>query len=198
MAAKRTRERCRIPGVGVAHDTGKHSTAAAGVAARATFPQGRAGCDPFSPGPPPDENGVTDSPDLQQTLYVLIVQQWAQTLTGPYDWANWPLDRYVFSDAFLGELEHQADMDSLAFVCAMVACGLTHEFPELRLGSLHESDRLEDGALRQRCSIEVGRGAGSHLDFWRLPSGVIEFDRFTALRLVHNADADTGTKPAAC
>ncbi len=89
---------------------------------------------PFSPGPPPpDENGAVGPPDLQQMLSVLIVRQWAETLTGEFDWGDWPLVRYCFSDAFLGELERQADLDTVAWVCAMVACGLADEFVEMDL-----------------------------------------------------------------
>jgi hypothetical protein len=42
--------------------------------------------------------------DPSQTLYVRIVQEWAATLTGPFDWADWPLDHYVFGEAFTSPL----------------------------------------------------------------------------------------------
>jgi hypothetical protein len=170
------------------------------------MPERRAGRNPFSPGPP--QEAAEQAPeawptDLPSTLYVLIVQQWVQTLTGPFDWANWPLGHYIFSDAFLGNLERQADLDDVAWVCAMVACGLAHEFAELGLeprrgGPGNEQLVRSDDAEGYRCSILSGRGAGSRLDFWMVPSGVIEFDVFTAMRLVRGAKTDTEPGPAAC
>ena len=139
--------------------------------------------------PPPGGRGFPGPLDLPQTLYVLIVQQWVQTLTGPYDWGGWPLTHYTFSDAFLGKLEHLADLDNIAWICAMVACGLAHEFVELDVeprAAVSGAGELvrDDGAKGYRCIILTGRGAGSRLDYWRLPSGVIEFDDFSALRLI--------------
>lgn len=169
------------------------------------MPNRRAGRNPFSPGPPlgPTEHAAEGPTDLPSTLYVLIVQQWVQTLTGPFDWGSWPLGHYIFSDAFLGNLERQADLDDVAWVCAMVACGLAHEFYELELeprrgGPKGEQLARSDGAEGYRCSILSGRGAGSRLDFWKLPSGVIEFDVFTAMRLVRGTKAGTEPGPAVC
>lgn len=205
MAARHTRDRRRVPGDGAAHGTGKRSISAAGAVARARSPLGRAGrVRPFSPGPPPpDESGAAGPPDLQQTLSVLIVRQWAETLTDEFDWADWPLARYSFSEAFLSGLERQADLETVAWVCAMVACGLADEFDELSLQRRrHRPAGVElirhDAAHGYRCSVLSGRGAGSHLDFWRMPLGAVEFERFMALRLVDSTDAEMGPGPAGC
>ena len=203
MAARRIRDRRCAPGDGVAHGTGKRSTAAAGAAARATFPHRRAGRHPSPGPPPPDESAATGPPDLQQTLSVLIVRQWAETLTGEFDWGDWPLARYRFSEAFPNGLERQTDSETVAWICAMVACGLADELVELNLQHrTHRSSGVElvrhDAAHGYRCSVLAGRGVGSHLDFWRVPSGVIEFDRFMALRLVDSTDADPGAGSTAC
>jgi hypothetical protein len=96
-----------------------------GAAGRA-IPDGRAGRYPFSPGPSQLTGGHAASEDLPRTLYV-------EMLAGLFDWGNWPLDCYVFSDSFLRNLESQVDLNDVAWVCAMVACGLAHEFRELEL-----------------------------------------------------------------
>lgn len=128
MAAKRRGERCCTPGDSVTHGTGKRSTAAAGAVARATFPHGRAGrLHPLLPGPPPqDESEATGLPELQEALYLLITQQWVQTLTGPYDWGNWPLSRYVFGDEFLRDLRSPESIENAAWVCAMLGAPRRH------------------------------------------------------------------------
>lgn len=166
---------------------------AAGTAAQPMIPHGRAGrVHPFSPGPPPP--GETDAPGpslLQEALCLVITQQWTQTLTGPYDWGDWPLGRYVFGDEFLRDLRGPNDIENAAWVCAMVACGLAHEFVELedqpRTAGPGDGQCVRaDGAMAYRCTIVSGRGAGSHLDYWRLPSGVFEFASFTAIRLLRS------------
>jgi hypothetical protein len=166
---------------------------AADVAAQAMLPSGRAGrVIPFSPGPPPPvESDASGPPELQEALYLLITQQWVQTLTGPYDWGNWPLGRYVFGEKFLRDTRRPSDIENAAWVCAMVACGLAHEFAELEdqprtAGPGDGQFARADGAVAYRCTIVTGRGAGSHLDYWRLPSGVMEFDRFSAIRLLRS------------
>jgi hypothetical protein len=82
-------------------------------------------------------------------------------------------------------------LDDAAWVCAMVACGLAHELPELevqpRLGPSANQLTREDGAEGYRCTIVSGRGAGSRVDFWRLSSGVIEFATFSVIRLVRSS-----------
>ena len=205
MAAKRIRELRLLPGEDVSRGAGKRSTAAETVA-QARMPDRRAGRYPFSPGPPLGAAKRVPKgrqTDLPRALDTLIVQRWVQTLTGPFDWANWPLGHYIFSDAFLLNLERQANLDDAAWVCAMVACGLAHEFEELELeprrrGLGDEQLVRSDGAEGYRCSILSGHGAGSRLDFWRLPSGVIEFDVFMVIRLVRGAKTDTEPGPAAC
>lgn len=143
---------------------------------------------PFSPGPPQptDEDASAETAGLSPTLDVKIVQAWVQTLTGLFDWANWPLDRYVFGEAFHEPLDRPENIDHAAWVCAMVACGLAHELEELEVAPrpVGPNGGREDGAEGYRCTIVSGRGAGSRLDYWRLPSGIIEFDSFTAMRLV--------------
>lgn len=126
---------------------------------------------------------------LQSTLYVLVAQQWVRTLTGPYDWENWPLAPYVFSEMFLRNLEHQDNLEEVAWICAMIACGLPSEFRELMQRA--RSNRLsgtqltrDDGAKGWRCTLTPEIGAGAQLDFWTTLSGVIEFDAFTRLSLV--------------
>src|ERR1700723_878483 len=127
MAAKRTRALRLLPGEDVPRGDGKCSTAAEPVA-EARNSSRRAGCNPFSSGSPlglaAKEEPEDESADLLSTLYLLIVQQWVQTLSGPYDWGSWPLGRYVFSETFLRKLEGQADLDDVTWICAMVACGL--------------------------------------------------------------------------
>jgi hypothetical protein len=123
------------------------------------------------------------------------VQQWITTLTGPFDWADWPLGHYVFGETFHTSLEHQRNLDNAAWICAMVACGLAHELPDLDVKPVELGGALlarEAGAEGYRCTIVSGRTAGSHLDFWRLPSGVIEFATFTTMRLLR-ALPDTGS-----
>jgi hypothetical protein len=204
MAEKRTRELRLLPGEDVPRRAGERSVTAR-AAAQARMPGRRAGRNPFSPGPPQPaaKRTLKGWPiDLPGTLYIQVVQQWVQTLTGPFDWANWPLDRYVFSDALLGSLECQTDLENVAWVCAVVACGLAHEFDELGLeqrdgpGCTHLL--RNDGAKGYRCSILSGRGAGACLDLWRLPSGVIEFDVFTVIRLVHGTKTHTVPGPTEC
>jgi hypothetical protein len=93
----------------------KRSTAADAVT-RAMIPNnGRAGLYPFLPGPPPAPRQHTPHgplADLGQRVHFAIVQQWVQTLTGPFDRANSPLGDCVFGDTFLVGLEHQADLES--------------------------------------------------------------------------------------
>jgi hypothetical protein len=161
------------------------------------IPDGRAGRHPFAPGPPqPTGEPEPDATALWPTLYARIVQEWVQTLTGPFDWGGWPLDRYVFSGTFHRPLDRRENFDNAAWVCAMVACGLAHEFVELedqpRPGPGGGQLVREDGAKGYRCTIVSGRGTGSRLDYWRLPPGVIAFETFTAMRL---ACSPTNTKP---
>jgi hypothetical protein len=78
----------------------------------------------------------------------------------------------------------------------MVAYGLAQEFCELELEprSAGQGDRKlvrGDGAEGYRCTIVAGQGRGSRLDFWRLPSGVVEFAIFTAIRLVRSPDTES-------
>jgi hypothetical protein len=161
------------------------------------------GCDRAAGPPPSCDEHVPDAAlvGLQGKLDVMIVQQWAQTLAGSYDWGIWPLARYTFSDAFLRHLDGDTDLDDVAWVCAMVACGLAQEFVELAVEprlQASSGERLvrEDGAHQCRCSIRSGRGKGSQLDFWGLPSGVIEFDAFTAIKLVLVGASSAGQGPA--
>ena len=175
------------------------STAAEAVA-WATTSRGRAGLCPFLSGPPQssDKRAARSGPaDLSQTLHVKIVQEWTATLTGPFDWGDWPLDRYVFGEAFHQSLEHQESLDNAAWVCAMVACGLAHGFPELdvqprSVGPGGVQLVRKDGAKGYRCTVVSGRGTGSHLDFWRLPSGVIDFAAFTGMRLLRSPNTESG------
>ena len=157
------------------------------------IPDGRAGRYPFSPGPPsPSADQAMAPVRLPQTLHVLIVQQWTETLTGPFDWADWPLDQYVFREAFYERLELR-NLNDVAWVCAMVACRLAPELCTLdvqpRPAAPGGQLEREDGAKGYRCTIVAGRSAGSRLDLRRLPSGVIEFETFTAARAArHTSD----------
>jgi hypothetical protein len=206
MDAKRTLELRLLPGEDVPRGDGKRSTTGASNSSR------RAGRNPFSSGPPLElaskeepEQAAEEAAALLSTLYFLIVQQWVQTLGGPYDWGSWPLGRYVFSETFLRNLEAQEDLEDITWICAMVACGLAHEFYELELEPRRGGPegrtqvvRSSDGAEGYRCSILSGRGAGTRLDFWTLPSGVSEFDSFTAMRLVSETKAGAEPGPAEC
>jgi hypothetical protein len=183
-------------------DDGASECLTAKATARAFMPDGRAGRHPFASGPPQPtrEPAETTPTDLQQTLYVMIVQEWVQTLTGPFDWGGWPLDRYVFSETFHQPLDRQENLDNAAWVCAMVACGLAHEFAELedrpRPAGVGDGQLVrEDRAKGYRCTIISGRGAGSRLDYWRLPSGVIEFNAFTTMRLVRSPPGTKQEEP---
>jgi hypothetical protein len=159
---------------------------AAGAAARASTPLRWAGRHPFSPGPPESPDDDAPEANLWQTLYVLIVNQWAQTLAGPFDWANWPLDRYVFGERFHEQLDDPKNLENAAWVCAMIACGLAQEFRELDVQprQVQPDKKQLAGADGYRCRIISGRGTGSCLDFCYLPSGIIEFESFTTLHLV--------------
>lgn len=151
------------------------------------IPNRRAGCYCPSPGPPPL---TTERPnDVRETLDLMIVQQWVKTLSGPFDWASWPLARYTISDEFHDQVEHRRSLDDVAWACAMLACGLAHELCELDLQPRSAGPRArplvrDDGAKGYSCTILAGRSAGSRLHLWRLPSGLIEFESFTGVKLM--------------
>jgi hypothetical protein len=82
-------------------------------------------------GTPARRGALRSALDLE-ALDTLIVQQWTKTLRGPYDWAEWPLARYVLRPGVLRARERHASVPlrcaspaatRLAWVCAMVACG---------------------------------------------------------------------------
>jgi hypothetical protein len=130
-------------------------------------------------------------------LYIMIVQQWVNTLTDPYDRARWPLASYIFSETFLRNLDRQTDLGDIAWICAMVASGLASEFPKLTQRARSSGPRAQltraDGAKGWRCTLSSESGANGQLDFWTTLSGIIEFDVFTKLRLVRpNIGKDAG------
>jgi hypothetical protein len=122
--------------------------------------------------------------ELGEELHVSIVKQWVQTLKGPYDWGEWPIQRYVVSDKFLRSLAGQS-LDEVAWVCAMVASGLPRGSDTLaveRRVSETGSRTLvrADGAEGWSCTQSREGRAPVLLDFWVLESGVIEFDAFSS------------------
>jgi hypothetical protein len=126
--------------------------------------------------------------DLGERLHVLIVQQWTQTLRSPCDWAEWPLVSYSFSDGFMTSLRRQTNppLGRIAWVCAMVACGLAPKLEgiaprPLLAGRGGKQVVREDGAKGWRCNLRRNSHGGLRLHYWAYSSGRIEFDVFGRL-----------------
>jgi hypothetical protein len=118
-----------------------------------------------------------------ERLYVLIVEKWVETFSGPHDWSQSPLASFVFSDQFLRALDDsdRLPLERIAWVCAMVACGKAR-----RLGGIDPHQLLtgaggrqlvrEDGAKGWRCNLKRNSPGGARLHYWIHTSGKIEFD----------------------
>ena len=126
--------------------------------------------------------------DLGERLHLLIVRQWAQTLKDPHDWAERPLVSYSFSDRFMNALTRQANppLARIAWVCAMVACGLAPKLEgiaprPLLAGRGAKQVVREDGAKGWRCNLKHSSHGGLRLHYWVHPSGRIEFDAFGSI-----------------
>lgn len=126
---------------------------------------------------------------LFDRLYTLIVAHWASTLESVFDWAERPLTYYTFSAQFLQVVEHMshAALDQVAWVCAMIACGLADEYNELDLqpGPGRKSpgdsgDARAAGAQAWLCLLRPAGGNSVRLGYWIHPDSRIEFDSLEA------------------
>jgi hypothetical protein len=128
-----------------------------------------------------ERDGESENP--VKALQILMIQKWTATLEDSFDWGEWPLLRYTFGEDFLDRLVDRADLDDVAWACAMVACRLAEEFKELmveRRVSRPDCRQLTraDGAMGWRCTL-TRKTTTAYLDFWTCPSGSIEFALFT-------------------
>lgn len=118
-----------------------------------------------------------------ERLYVLIVEKWVETFSGPHDWSESPLASFVFSDEFLRALDDpdRLPLERIAWVCAMVACGKARGLGgidphQLLTGAGGRQLIREDGAKGWRCNLKRNSPGGARLHYWIHPSGKIEFD----------------------
>jgi hypothetical protein len=117
-----------------------------------------------------------------ERLYVLIVEKWVETFSGPHDWSESPLASFVFSDQFLRDLSDRdrLPLERIAWVCAMVACGKARGLGGIDPHQLLTGDGgrqlvREDGAKGWRCNLKRNSPGGARLHYWIHPSGRIEF-----------------------
>jgi len=85
------------------------------------------------------------------------VQEWAATLTGPFDWADWPLAPYIF-----GEAVHESPERQRTLTNALIAqLGLAPATKwALREAGIKNTDQLQRRSRARR----AGKEAGSRLD----------------------------------
>jgi hypothetical protein len=126
----------------------------------------------------------TNGLDFQGELHVLVCREWAGAL-GTTDRAASPLDGYRFGPEFLaGITERRVDvpLERIAWVCAMVACGLAGQLAGLDLHPMREGSGgndpqrvRSDGARAWRCNLRRSSPGGPRLHYWVLTDGTIEF-----------------------
>jgi hypothetical protein len=145
--------------------------------------------------------------DFGEWLDVMIVQQWVRGLEGPYDWAQWPLGRYVFGTEFVRTVEahRTVALERVAWVCAMVACELAPRLESLEPGTLMGEDGApavrEDGAHGWRCTL-ADAGGGPRLHYWVHPNGLVEFESVGPVEecpvpVVLETDGEASARPLA-
>jgi hypothetical protein len=130
---------------------------------------------------PPTNEKVERRGDGER-LYVLIVEKWVETFSGPHDWSESPLASFVFSNQFLRDLDDpdRLPLERIAWVCAMVACGKARGLGGIDPHQLLTGDGgrqlvREDGAKGWRCNLKRNSPGGARLHYWIHPSGRIEF-----------------------
>jgi hypothetical protein len=120
----------------------------------------------------------------EERMHVLISREWLGALTAS-ERRTHPLGAYVLTPELIATTECQPALpeDRLAWVCAMVACGLAPGLSEIAPGPLLSAplaSQLEraDGAKAWRCRLEQG-AAGTphpaHLHYWMRADGTVEF-----------------------
>ena len=121
--------------------------------------------------------------NIEERLHTLISLQWAQALQRADHDAH-PLGRYLLGEEFLkGIVARNVDapLERIAWVCAMVACGLAPAHNSLKPHPLLTGNagtqlvRACDGAKGWRCSLKRGTYGAPRLHYWILPDGTIEF-----------------------
>jgi hypothetical protein len=140
---------------------------------------------------PPTDDQDTELPTNEKVerrgdgerLYVLIVEKWVETFSGPHDWSESPLASFVFSAEFLRALDEpdRLPLERIAWVCAMVACGKARGLGgidphQLLTGAGGRQLVREDGAKGWRCNLKRNSPGGARLHYWIHTSGRIEFD----------------------
>jgi len=123
-----------------------------------------------------------DSWDLGGQLHMLICAAWTQALS-PADRAAQPLARYVLSEGLLASVSARrvdVPVSRIAWVCAMVACGLAPRLRGLEPHPLLTGNagaqlvRRDDGK-GWRCNLKRNASGGPRLHYWVLPDGRIDF-----------------------
>jgi hypothetical protein len=120
--------------------------------------------------------------DSAQQMSMLICEQWVRHLPNPSDRAQRPLEGYTFNPGFLHTVEQASTpTERVAWVCAMVACGLAPQLNGLNphpllTGSGGRQIVRGDGARGWRCHLKYASG-GQRLHYWTHSSGLVEFER---------------------
>jgi hypothetical protein len=116
-----------------------------------------------------------------ERMHMLICEEWLGALTASERCAH-PLGAYVLTPELLATIERQAELSQarLAWVCAMVACGLAPELEEIAPDPLLDGEgslQLEraDGAKGWRCGLERNAKHAVRLHYWTRPDGTVEF-----------------------
>jgi hypothetical protein len=116
-----------------------------------------------------------------ERMHMLICKEWLGALTASERRAH-PLGAYVLTLELLATIERQAELPQarLAWVCAMVACGLAPKLEEIAPDPLLDGEgslQLEraDGAKGWRCGLERNATHAVRLHYWTRPDGIVEF-----------------------
>jgi hypothetical protein len=123
---------------------------------------------------PPTAHGEQGPEDR---LRDLITWQWAQVLREPYDWTECPLVRYTFEEGFrqYAEQASTAALAGIAWVCAMIACGVAGRLAGLTLTQLRTGAGGDCSEL-WRCDVSLGTIAHvEDIEYHLLTSGEIVF-----------------------